>query len=68
MSDTLVTNRRHPAPPHDASALDLVGANMTAAQEQLTAARERLIASRRRVVQLEEAVGYWSELRSRLGG
>lgn len=61
MSQSLLSDRRSLRTPADATAAELVDAQLGAAQRQLALARERLIAARRRVVALEEAVANWAE-------
>src|SRR4051812_30466121 len=60
MNQTAVSDRRALRVPADATAQELVDAQLGAAQRQLALARERLIAARRRVVALEEAVENWA--------
>jgi len=60
MEQTTLTDRRGMRVPSDATAAELVDAQLGAAQRQLALARERLIASRRRVVALEDAVENWA--------
>ena len=61
MNQTVLSDRRGTRIPVDATAAELVDAQLGAAQRQLALARERLIASRRRVVALEEAVENWTQ-------
>jgi hypothetical protein len=61
MSQSLLSDRRGTRVPVDASAAQIVDAQLSAAQRQLALARERLIAARRRVVALEEAVANWAD-------
>jgi hypothetical protein len=60
MNQTVMPDRRGARVPADATATQLLDAQLGAAQRQLAQARERLIASRRRVVALEEAVENWT--------
>jgi hypothetical protein len=61
MNQTALSDRRGMRVPVDATAAELVDAQLGAAQRQLAVARERLIASRRRVVALEDAVQNWAQ-------
>jgi hypothetical protein len=61
MNQTVLSDRRTTRVPADATAEELVDAQLGAAQRQLALARERLIAARRRVVALEEAVENWAD-------
>lgn len=61
MNQIVLSDRRGLRVSPDATAEELVDAQLGAAQRQLALARERLIAARRRVVALEEAVANWTE-------
>jgi hypothetical protein len=61
MTQILQSDRRGLRVPADATPVELVDAQLGAAQRQLALARERLIAARRRVVALEEAVANWTD-------